>query len=159
MALLLAVFRFDCWVAMLQLDAVAKDIHRHHDLIMVLRKYREQPDFADLIDYTQVTKLPADVSISGFPMILRTAFEGFAFCFSRNLYIRPEKKTDDAKGSKRPEGTGKLRLFVILLVLLRLFCESSSWEWRIAWPLSPPSPPCVLADGPSSWFVALAIRA
>lgn len=90
----------------LQLETVAKDIHRHHDLINVLRKYREEQDFADLIDYTQVTKLPADVSISGFPMILRTAFEGFAFCFSRNLYIRPEKKGDD-KSSRRTEGTGR----------------------------------------------------
>ncbi|CDJ61908.1 hypothetical protein EMWEY_00046290, partial [Eimeria maxima] len=85
------------------LKIVGKDIHRHHDLIMVLRKYREDSDFADLIDYTQVTKLPADVSISGFPMILRTAFEGFAFCFSKNLYIRPDKKGDGQ--SRRTEGT------------------------------------------------------
>lgn len=85
---------------------MGKDIHRHHDLISVLRKYREDSDFADLIDYTQVTKLPADDSFSGFPMMLRTAFEGFAFCFSKNLYIRPDKKSD-GHHSRRSEGTGE----------------------------------------------------
>lgn len=89
-----------------QLDAVAKGITRHHDLIMVMRKYREDPDFADLIDYTQVTKVPADVSISGFPMILRTAFEGFAFCFSRNLYIKADKEAVGTR-SKYRDGTGR----------------------------------------------------
>ncbi|CDJ62178.1 hypothetical protein, conserved [Eimeria necatrix] len=112
------------------LETVAKDIHRHHDLINVLRKYREEQDFADLIDYTQVTKLPADVSISGFPMILRTAFEGFAFCFSRNLYIRPEKKGDD-KSSRRTEGTGALTMSDFYNTYVRQYQHNQFQYWLL----------------------------
>ncbi|KAL8439405.1 hypothetical protein Efla_007598 [Eimeria flavescens] len=93
------------------LDAVAQDIHKHHDLIMLMRKYRKNQDFADLIYYTQVTKLPADVSISGFPTLLRTVFEGFSFCFSRNLYVKSGRtSSSESKPSKRPGWSGESRI-------------------------------------------------
>ncbi|CDJ28009.1 uncharacterized protein EMH_0036880 [Eimeria mitis] len=111
------------------LKIVGKDIHRHHDLIMVLRKYREDSDFADLIDYTQVTKLPADVSISGFPMILRTAFEGFAFCFSKNLYIRPDKKGDGQ--SRRTDGTGVLTMNDFYNTYVRQYQHNQFQYWLL----------------------------
>ncbi|KAL8437622.1 hypothetical protein ACSSS7_000828 [Eimeria intestinalis] len=86
------------------------DIHKHHDLIMLMRKYRKNQDFADLIYYTQVTKLPADVSISGFPTLLRTVFEGFSFCFSKNLYIKTGRGSSESKSSKRPGWSGALTM-------------------------------------------------
>ncbi|OEH78679.1 hypothetical protein cyc_02293 [Cyclospora cayetanensis] len=93
------------WLTMrISLDVVGRDIHRFQDLITVLKKYKQNQHFMDLVSYTQSSKLPADVSISGFPMLLRTAFEGLAFTFSRRLYIKSDKKSE-GKSSKRSEGS------------------------------------------------------
>ncbi|KAL8451449.1 hypothetical protein Emag_002671 [Eimeria magna] len=107
---LICFIRWSVWCVALQLEAVAQDIHKHHDLIMLMRKYRKNQDFADLIYYTQVTKLPADVSISGFPTLLRTVFEGFSFCFSKNLYIKSGRNSGESKSSKRPGWSGALTM-------------------------------------------------
>lgn len=94
-------------VVLLQLSTVAKDIHCHGDLIKVMQKYSEIVEFADLVQYTQVTKLPADISISAFPWLLRAAFEGFSFCFSRKLYFKGVKSQNGSRKSGETKGTGE----------------------------------------------------
>lgn len=75
-----------------QLDRVAPGIHNLEDLNAILRRHAKNPDFANLIQHTQSSKVPVDISIEGFPMLLRTAFEGFAFTFGRKLFLRKGTK-------------------------------------------------------------------
>ncbi|KFG58696.1 putative transmembrane protein [Toxoplasma gondii RUB] len=75
------------------LDAIKGDIHNFDDLVRILKNVaKSEPDFANLLDYTQYFKLPTRAAVTGFAMILRTAFEGMVFSFCRSLFLKNTSK-------------------------------------------------------------------
>ncbi|PFH36229.1 hypothetical protein BESB_044210 [Besnoitia besnoiti] len=75
------------------LDAIKGDIHNFEDLVRILKTIaKAEPDFANLLDYTQYSKLPTRAAVTGFALILRTAFEGMVFSFCRPLFLKNGNK-------------------------------------------------------------------
>ncbi|CBZ50583.1 conserved hypothetical protein [Neospora caninum Liverpool] len=75
------------------LDVIKGGIHNFDDLVRILKTVaRTEPDFANLLDYTQYFKLPTRAAVTGFAMILRTAFEGMVFSFCRTLFLKNSTK-------------------------------------------------------------------
>lgn len=83
----------------LQLDTIKGDLHNFDDLVHVLKTVaKTEPDFANLLDYTQYSKLPTRAAVTGFALILRTAFEGMVFSFCRTLFLKNGNKGECLSG-------------------------------------------------------------
>lgn len=97
---------------------MAPQIRTFQDLFAVLKRHARDPDFHNLVEHTQVSKLPVDVSVAGFAMLLRTAFEGFAFSFSRRLFLKNSPKGEQQPFST-PKQAGRTRTFSRFVFLSR----------------------------------------